>query len=103
MALVIKNPPANAGDVGDGFHPWGGKIPWRRKWQPTPVFLPGASHGQGSLVAYRPWSHKEPDTSEETYRAHSVEKGAIGKIGLKEQEGLGGKKEGDNGDSYFTK
>ena len=54
-------------------------------------------------MAYRPWSHKEPDTSEETYRAHSVEKGAIGKIGLKEQEGLGGKKEGDNGDSYFTK
>ena len=36
------------------FHPWFGKIPWRRKWQPTPVFLPGESHGQSSLVAYCP-------------------------------------------------
>ena len=34
-----------------GFDPWVGKIPWRRKWQPTPVFLPGKSHGQRSLVA----------------------------------------------------
>ena len=34
-----------------GFNPWVGKIPWRRKWQPTPVFLPGKSHGQRSLVA----------------------------------------------------
>ena len=78
---MVKNPPANAGDAGDGFHPWVGKIPWRRKWQPTPVFLPGASHGQRSLKGHRPWSLKEPDTSEETYHAHSVEKGAIGKIG----------------------
>ena len=37
-----------------GFSPWGGKIPWRRKWQPTPVFLPGKSHGQKSLVGYSP-------------------------------------------------
>ena len=35
-----------------GFNPWVGKIPWRRKWQPTPVFLPGESHGQRSLVGY---------------------------------------------------
>ena len=34
------------------------KIPWRRKWQPTPVFLPGKSHGQRSLVGYSPWGHK---------------------------------------------
>ena len=34
--------------------PWVWKIPWRRKWQPTPVFLPGKSHGQGSLVGYSP-------------------------------------------------
>ena len=34
-----------------GFHPWAGKIPWRRKWQPTPVFLTGESHGQRRLVA----------------------------------------------------
>ena len=37
---------------------------WRRKWQPTPVFLPGKSHGQRSLVGYCPWDHKESDTTE---------------------------------------
>ena len=37
-----------------GFDPWVGKIPWRRKWQPTPVFLPGKSHGRRSLVGYSP-------------------------------------------------
>ena len=47
-----------------GFDPWVGKIPWRRKWQPTPVFLPGKSHGQRSLVGYRPWGRKESDTTE---------------------------------------
>ena len=36
-----------------GFDPWVGKIPWRRAWQPTPVFLPGESHGQKSLVSYK--------------------------------------------------
>ena len=41
------------------FNPWVGKIPWRRVWQPTPVFLPGESHGQRSLLGYSPWSHKE--------------------------------------------
>ena len=38
--------------------PWVGKIPWRRKWQPTPVFLPGKPHGQRSLVGYSPQGHK---------------------------------------------
>ena len=38
----------------DAFNPWVGKIPWRRKWQPTPVFLPGKSHGQRSLAGYSP-------------------------------------------------
>ena len=47
-----------------GFDPWVQKIPWRRKWQPTPVFLPGKSHGQGSLEGYSSWGHKEPDTTE---------------------------------------
>ena len=46
-----------------GFHPWVRKIPWRRKWQPTPVLLPGKSHGQ-SLAGYSPWGHKESDTTE---------------------------------------
>ena len=43
--LSVKNPPANAEDSGDGFNPWVGKTPWRRKWQPTPVSLSGKSHG----------------------------------------------------------
>ena len=37
------------------FNPWVRKIPWRRKWQPTPVFLPGEFHGQRSLASYNPW------------------------------------------------
>ena len=58
--LVVKKPPANAGDIWDvgGFDPWVRKIPWRRKWQPTPVFLPGESHGQRSLVGHSSWGPK---------------------------------------------
>ena len=41
-----------------GFSPWVRKIPWKRKWQPTPVFLPGKSQGQRSLVGYSPWGCK---------------------------------------------
>ena len=48
----------------DGFDPWVGKIPWRREWQPTPVFLPGEVHGQRNLVGYSPLDHKESDTTE---------------------------------------
>ena len=51
-ALVVKNLPANAGDVRCGFDLWVGKIPWKRARQHTPVFLPAESHGQGSLVGY---------------------------------------------------
>ena len=40
------------------------KIHWRSKWQPTPVLLPGKSHGQRSLVGYSPWGRKESDTTE---------------------------------------
>ena len=47
-----------------GFDPWVRRIPWRRKWQPTPVFLPGKSHGQRSLASYSPWGHKESDRTE---------------------------------------
>ena len=51
VALVVKNLPASAGDVKrHGFNPWVRKIPWRRAWQPTAVFLPGDSHGQRSLA-----------------------------------------------------
>ena len=41
------------------FNPWVMKIPWRRKWQPTPVYLPGKSLGQRSLASYSPWDHKK--------------------------------------------
>ena len=47
-----------------GFNPWVGKISRRRKWQPTPVFLPGESHGQRNLVGYSPLGHKELDRTE---------------------------------------
>ena len=49
-----------------GFHPWVRKIPWRRSWQPTPVFLPGESHGQRSLAGYVPKGCKELDMTEVT-------------------------------------
>ena len=49
-----------------GFNPWVRKIPCRRKWQPTPVFLPGKSHGQRSLVSCRLWGRTESDTTEAT-------------------------------------
>ena len=50
---VVKNPPANAGDTGS-IPGWIEKIPWRRAWEHTPVFLPGESHGQRSLADYSP-------------------------------------------------
>ena len=53
VALVVKTPSANAGDRRLRFNPWVGKIPWRGAWQPTPVFLPGESHGQRNLAGYR--------------------------------------------------
>ena len=52
---MVKNPPAKAGDV--RFDPWVEKVPWIREGQPTPVFLPGESHGERSLVGYSPWDH----------------------------------------------
>ena len=54
MAQTVKNPPVNR----HKFDPWVGKIPWRRTWQPIPVFLPGESHGQRSLVSYSLWVHR---------------------------------------------
>ena len=47
------------------FNLWVGKIPWRREWQPTPVFLPGKFHGQRSLAGYSPWCCKESDMTEQ--------------------------------------
>ena len=50
-AQMVKNPPAM---LETWFDPWVGKIPWRRAWQPTSVFLPGESHGQRGLEGYSP-------------------------------------------------
>ena len=47
------------------FDPWVRKIPWRRAWQPTPVFLPGESNGQRRLAGCSPWGCKESDTTEQ--------------------------------------
>ena len=59
-----------------GFNDWVGKIPWRRKWQPTPVFLPEKSHGQRSLVGYNLSGCKELAAAERLSRhahtAHSI-------------------------------
>ena len=59
---VVKNPPASAilclWVKSSVFSPWVRQIPWRRKWQPTPAFLPGESQGQRSLAASRPWGHR---------------------------------------------
>ena len=49
------------------FNPWVGKIPWRRKWQPTLVLMPGKFHGWRSLVGYSPWGHKESDTTKQLH------------------------------------
>ena len=58
---VVKNPPTNAGDVGSIPGPGRSldqEDPWRRKWQPASIFLPGKSHGLRSLVGYSPWHHR---------------------------------------------
>ena len=61
VAQTVKNLPVMRET---GFNSWVGKSPWRRDWLPTPVFLPGKSHGQRSLAGYSPWGHKESDTTE---------------------------------------
>ena len=59
-----------------GFNPWVEKIPWRRTWQPTSVFLPGESHGQRSLVGYSPWGHRQSDMTSNL----ACNAGAVGKF-----------------------
>ena len=62
VAQMVKNLPAMQKTHSDS---WVEKILWRKEWQPTPVFLPGKSHGQRSLVRYSPWGWKELDTTEQ--------------------------------------
>ena len=61
VAQLVKNPPAMQ-ETQVRFLGW--EDPWRRKWQLTPVFLPGESRGQRSLVGYNPWGRKELGTTE---------------------------------------
>ena len=65
VALVVKNPPANAGHIKDeGSSPESERPPGGGQWQPTPLFLAGESHGQRSLADYSPWGCKGSDTTE---------------------------------------
>ena len=61
VVQMMKNLPVVQGPR---FDPWVGKIPWRREWPPTLVFLPGEFHGQSSLVGYSSWGRKELDMTE---------------------------------------
>ena len=54
------------------FNPWVRKISWRRKWQPSPIFLSGKSHGQRSLEDYSPWGHKRARHDFETEKQQSL-------------------------------
>ena len=66
VVTVVKDSPANAGDAReDGLDLWVRKIPWNRKRQSIPVFLPGKFCGQSSLVGYSPWDRRELDTTEQ--------------------------------------
>ena len=67
LALVVKNPPANAGELRDaGSIPGSGRSPGGGNGNPTPVFLPGESHGQRSLAGYNPQGRKELNTTKVT-------------------------------------
>ena len=58
---MVKYPPAKARDAASR------KMPWNKKWQLAPVFLPGKFHGQRSLVSYNSWGQKESDITEYTH------------------------------------
>ena len=60
------------------FDPWIGKMPWRREWLPTPVFLPGESHGQRTLAGCSPRGHKESDMTDELSTVQQPEKWPLG-------------------------
>ena len=65
MVLVVKNLPANAGNIKRcRFNPWFRKVPWRRAWQPTQVFLPRESYGPWGLAGYNPYGLRESDIAE---------------------------------------
>ena len=63
VAQMVKNLPAKQETSLQSLG-WVGKMPWSRKWQPIPVFLPGKSLGQRNLAGYSPWGRKDLDTTE---------------------------------------
>ena len=63
-SAVCFNKPSSLQCRRPRFDPWVGKIPWRREWLPTLVFLPGECHGQRSLAGYSAWDCKDSDTTE---------------------------------------
>ena len=71
---VVKNLPAQ---TGHGLMPSVGKISWRKKWQPTPVFLPGKFHGWRSLEGYCPGACKETDTTQRLNHHHNLPHGVV--------------------------
>ena len=73
VVLVVKDPPANAGDVRNlGFIPGLGRSPGGGQGHLLPVFLPGESHGQRNLAGCGPWGHKESDVTEVTCNSEIV-------------------------------
>ena len=82
VAIVIKNPPAREVDKRPGFDSWAGKIPWRRKWQLSPIFLPGKLHREKSLAGCSSWGFRASDKSEVTQHTHRGQGGwRVNKIG----------------------
>ena len=66
-----------------GFNPWVRKIPWRREWQPTSVFLPGESHGERSLTGYSPWGREGMDMTERLNNKKNYIRGFPGSSAIK--------------------
>ena len=78
---MVKNLPASEGDLRDtGSIPGSGRFPWRREWQPTPVFLPGESYGQRTLEDYSPRGRKESDMTEELSNNTGKPSGLMGSV-----------------------
>ena len=78
--VALGSLPAPAHECGckrSGLDAWVRKMPWRRAWQPSPVFFPGESHGQRSLADYSPQGHKELDMTEATQHAMVMKKGKL--------------------------
>ena len=78
MVKNLSNLPANVGDVREAdLIPGSGRFTWSRKWQPTPVFLPGKFHGQRRVAGQSPWGGKESDTTEHTHTPVGLKSGKI--------------------------